>query len=392
MIRRRQRLLVPSAALLWGFQTAFLTPSMALILVTLFDASASEVGWALAAYNASGFVSALVLPAYADRKGNYLRLMVVCGLLTALLALVLFFSTSLQVALVALVIIGGPAGVGGTMLYAHLRHAGGSPADLINTRAIGTFAWVAGPPVATFIMGWFGNRSILAVIAGVALLGAATSALLLSRSRRADPTPPRARVHDDHTPLSRLGVVLIVVAFVILQATNATVVSVLAVFVTESLQVDVVWAGIALGVAAGLEIPALLLIGRLSARFSSLALVASGSVVGVVYYIGITLVTSPIVLIALQPLNAWFFAAVVGVGLTLFQQVIPRPGLATGLNSNTRKIGAIVSGGIIALGALTPLGYRGIFAVCAALTVLALGVLWAASRTARPGQHPPSLG
>ena len=33
-----------------------------------------------------------------------------------------------------------------------------------------------------------------------------------------------------------------------------------------------IWAGIALGVAAGLEVPALILIGRLSRRFSSLRL------------------------------------------------------------------------------------------------------------------------
>jgi MFS transporter, SET family, sugar efflux transporter len=40
-----KRLLVSFAALLWGIQFAFLIPSMALILVTLFDATAAEVGW-----------------------------------------------------------------------------------------------------------------------------------------------------------------------------------------------------------------------------------------------------------------------------------------------------------------------------------------------------------
>jgi MFS transporter, SET family, sugar efflux transporter len=31
----------------------------------------------------------------------------------------------------------------------------------VNTRAIVSVAWVAGPPLATFIIGWFGNRAIL---------------------------------------------------------------------------------------------------------------------------------------------------------------------------------------------------------------------------------------
>ena len=60
-------------------------------------------------------------------------------------------------------------------------------------------------------------------------------------------------------------------------------------------------------------------------------------------------VTGPVLLLGLQALNAWFFAVVAGVGLTLFQEIIPRPGLASGLYTNTRRVGAIVSGPIIGL-------------------------------------------
>ena len=63
-------------------------------------------------------------------------------------------------------------------------------------------------------------------------------------------------------------------------------------------------------------------------------------------------VPGPVLLIALQVLDAWFFAVVAGVGLTLFQQVIPRPGLASGMFVNTRRLGAIVSGAVIGLGSL----------------------------------------
>ena len=85
-------------------------------------------------------------------------------------------------------------------------------------------------------------------------------------------------------------------------------------------------------------------------------------------------------LIGLQVLDAWFFAVVAGVGLALFQHIIPRPGLASGLFLNTRRLGAIVSGAVISLGSLTPLGYGGIFAVCAGLTALALVAIGVAAR------------
>jgi len=74
---------------------------------------------------------------------------------------------------------------------------------------------------------------------------------------------------------------------------------------------------------------------------------------------------------------------VAGVGLTLFQEIIPRPGLASGLYANTRRLGAIVAGGIIAFGSASARGYGGIFVVCAALTVVALLVVSVAARTTR---------
>ena len=123
--------------------------------------------------------------------------------------------------------------------------------------------------------------------------------------------------------------------------------------------------------------------GRLSRRFSSLGLLASGCVAGIAFYVVMTFAAGPGVLIAAQVLNAWFFATIAGVGLALFQEIIPRPGLASGLYTNTRRLGAIAGGPLIAIGSRTFLGYSGIFAACAVLTMVALVVLIATGRLAR---------
>ena len=96
------------------------------------------------------------------------------------LALVLAFTTWLPVAVVALVVLGDPAGVRSTMLFAHLRHSGATPADIVNTRAIVSVAWIAGPPLATLIIGAFGNRAILFAIGAIAVLTIATTAVMIS--------------------------------------------------------------------------------------------------------------------------------------------------------------------------------------------------------------------
>ncbi|MEU4237639.1 hypothetical protein [Actinoplanes sp. NPDC026619] len=211
------RLRIPSAALLWGLQFALLNPALAVLLVDVYGATAAQVGVVLAIYNASGFVASLVLPAYADRKHDYVRPMVACGVLTLALAGLLAATTSLPVAVCGLAVLGGPAGVGNSLLFAHLKHSGAASSDVVRTRAIVSFAWVAGPPLATLV--------------------------------------------------------------------------------------------------------------------------------------------------------------IAGIGLTLFQELIPRPGLASGLYVNTRRVGAIVSGPIISLGSTTSRGYSGVFLACAALTAAALAVL-----------------
>ena len=135
-----------------------------------------------------------------------------------------------------------------------------------------------------------------------------------------------------------------------------------------------------LGAAAALEIPSLIVIGKLGSRFPSITLIATGCLSGIIYYIAASFVTSPVWLIVLQPLNAWRVAAISGMGLTLFQRIIPRAGLSTGLFTNTTRLGAICSGPIIALGSATALGERGIFLTCGCLSLLSLVVILIVAR------------
>lgn len=388
------RLLVPTSALMWGLQIAFLSPSLALILSTLYGAGTTEIGWVLAIYNASGFLASLVVPAWADRRQEYLGPMLLSGVLTVLLVVLLALVTSLPLVTIVLVVVGGPAGVGVSLLWAHLRHAGARPAQIVNTRAIVSVAWVAGPPLATLVIGWFGPQAILLAIGLVALANIGTTMLMI-RGRRAalaSGTPPAPAHEDDDVSLGTAGIVLVTAAFVLLQATNATGMSFLAVYVPQTMGVDVVWAGIALGVAAGLEVPALMIVARLTARHSSLGLILTSCVAGIAYYLGVAVATGPILLLVIQVLNAWCFAGIGGVGLTLFQQMIRRPGLSTGLYMNTRRVGAILSGPLIALGGATVLGQRATFLACAVLTLVALVIIVVAGRRSSQSvaTEPPS--
>ena len=370
------RMLVPASAALWGLQFAFLNPAIGIILVTLYDATPGEVGLALAVYNVSGFVATLVVPTRADRSGDYLVPMLWCGGFTVALTSALALSTTLPPAVLALVALGGPAGVGIGLLFAHQRSSGADVREVMRTRAVFSFSWVAGPPLAAFLMGLLGNRSVLWVIAGVALLGLGVTGAMI-RQRSSLDVPAAAPEPGDRllAAVRRPGVPLLMVALVLLMAAGSAAVSALPLLVTQQLGLDVIWSGIALGLAAGLEIPVLLTLGRVAHRVGQRRLIAGGCAAGVAYFVTMTVCSGPVLLVAAQPLNAVFVSAVSGLGLTLVQDVVGRPGLASALFMNTTRVGAIIAGPVLAVGGLRGPGYSGVFAVCAALVVVGLGML-----------------
>ena len=371
------RHLVSASALLWGVQFAFLNPAIGIILVTLYDATPGQVGLALAAYNVSGFVSTLVVPTRADRTGDYLVPMLWCGALTVALTSALALSTTLPPAVLALVALGGPAGVGIGLLFAHQRHTGASVREVMRTRAVFSFSWVAGPPLAAFLMGLLGNRSVLWAIAGVAVAGMGVTWALIRRRGRQVAAPVAAAGPGDRLvdTVRAPGVPLLMVALVLLMAAGSAAVSALPLLVTQQLGLDVIWSGVALGVAAGLEIPVLLALGRVAHRVGQRRLIAGGCAAGFAYFVAMTFCTGPTVLVGAQPLNAVFVSAVSGLGMTLVQDVVGRPGLASALFMNTTRVGAIIAGPVLAIGGLQGPGYSGVFAVCAGLVVVGLGML-----------------
>lgn len=376
--------------MLWGTQASFLIPVVALLLVALYDATPAQVGLILALYNAGGFVTSMVLPTWADRHRTYLTAMLIGGAATLATAVGLWMAPSVWWAAAVLIVFGGLAGGGLSLLFAHMRATGSRSSEIVSTRAVTSFAWVAGPPLAAFIMAGLGTRSILVAIGLVAVGNVATT--LWWRHREGPvPSVDASAPGPGAAGLSRLLIGVVVLGILLLQATNVAGVSAIPLLVTETLKLNIAWSGIVLGVAAALEIPALLVVARVGERVGHVPMLTVGCLAAIAYYVGMAVATHPLVVIALQALNAVFFAVVAGTALAWFQDVISRPGLAAGLYSNTRRLGAIVAGPVLGVGATLPLavGYHGVFALCAALSLVALAVIVAVGlATRRPATEP----
>lgn len=378
--QKKGLLLMHAAALLWGLQFAFLGPALAVYLTSAFGATAAQVGLVLALYNASGFIASLVVPMIADRRREYLGVMVACGVFAIILATALALAPTLPVAAGALIVLGGPAGAGGSLLFAHVNASGYSRSVVMGVRAMSSIAWVAGPPLAMLLAGFAGIRSVLIAMAVVAVTAVALVAVMKRQHGRIDTPAKTTKDSSTALPLARTAIVML--AFVALHATNATMTSMMTLFASTNLGLDLAWGGVALAVAALLEVPGLFLLGKLSGRYGPVPLMAVGIISGILFFLSMTVVDGVAGLLAAQVLNAWFVATISGVGLTWFMGIIPRPGLASGLFMNTYRVGAISAGALVAISG-TSSGFPGMFMACAGLATLALVVILVLGRRSR---------
>lgn len=367
----------------WGLQFALFNPAIALVLSHRFEADDGQIGLALLAYNASGFVSTLIIPALADRRGRYAGTVLWAGGLSLVLLLLLALAPTFAFAAIGLLLVGGPTSVSSSMLFAHLQSAGAPQEVVLRARAVLSFAWVVGPPLATAIVSIWGTAWLLLAVA-MDVVGGLLATLWLRGQGPANAKSATERGHGWWVN-RRSVLVPVCIAFVLLQATNYVVTTSLALFVGGTMHVAVVWAGIALAVSATLEVPILMLVSRWSRLVPNRWLLTGACVAGIAFYLLVALASNVIGLLLAQILNAVFFAIVAGVGLTTFQELIPRPGMASGLFTNVRRIGAMLSGGIIALAPYLG-GLRGVYGLCSGLVLISAAIIvWrlGANRTPR---------
>jgi MFS transporter, SET family, sugar efflux transporter len=157
-------------------------------------------------------------------------------------------------------------------------------------------------------------------------------------------------------------------AFVLLQCGATLSVQLVSVFVRHDLHGTVRQAGLILGLCAGLEVPLMLGLGVLASRVPLRRLILIGPLCSIAYFALVAISTHTWQLAVLQILNACSIAAIQGIGIAYFQDLIPaHPGRASTLYSNAFPAGAMLAGPI--LGVATHIGYRYGYAAAAVLGV-----------------------
>src|SRR5690606_20919795 len=94
-------------------------------------------------------------------------------------------------------------------------------------------------------------------------------------------------------------------------------------YITRDLGLPERLAGILMGIAAGLEIPAMLLAGYVVKRFGKRRMMLFAVAAGLLFYLGLTQFSVKPALIGLQLFNAIFIGIIAGIGMLYFQDLMP---------------------------------------------------------------------
>ena len=253
-------------------------------------------------------------------------------------------------------------------------------------RSFMSAAWVIGPPFGLFVVARYGFSPLYLATVGLSLATAVAGRWGLryvrvddSRARAARPAVAGRRPRRPPRLWLLLGVILV------LGTVNQMYGIDVSLYVTTDRHLSAELLGWMAGACAGLEVPVMIVIGRVADRVGKSRLVLAAAALAVVFFCLLPLASSPAALLGLQVLNAAWVGVALSIPMIMVQEETPGgAGASSSLYSTTFTSAVLLAGGITGVAA-SAVGYRGVFWVCAVLSVLAVAMLLARVRLA-PGQ------
>ncbi len=367
-----------------GISTAVVGPFLSLFLSTEVHAGPIRTTVFLVAAPLSGVLMSTQLGRLSDRHPIRRRLLIAAALSGVVGASLTAFVRNYWILFALTVTATALAGSMFPQTFAYARQVlqrdnpNRAALGISTLRTVFSVAWVAGPPLAAFLIEVGGFRYAYLMAALTYGMAALTAIFWLREVEAPDPVPP---TEESGGRGPRMG--WIVVAFTLLRCPLTLAVQALPLFIRTDLHGGVADAGLLLGLCAALEIPLMLGLGALTMKVPLRPLLLGGAACGVLYYGRAAVAPNVGLLFAGQVLNALFIAAVSGLGMSYMQDMLPgQPGRASTLFSNTFPIGAVLAGPLFGLS--QHFGYRLAYVITTGLCVAGLLVL---TRHRRPTPH-----
>jgi SET family sugar efflux transporter-like MFS transporter len=252
-------------------------------------------------------------------------------------------------------------------------------------RAVFSASWVIGPPAGLFLLARYGFGPLYLVAGGLSLVTAAVGWSLpwlpaASRPAASDDRPSGRADRPKVFQALPARTWLLLGAVVALGVVNQMYGIDIALYVTKTLNLNMQLVGWMAGLGAALEIPVMIVAGRLADRVGKHRLLLASAVGATAFFCLLPLARTAALLLALQLLNAAWTAVAMSIPMVMVQEESPSgAGTGTALYSSAFMTAGLLAGAVTGVTASVT-GLGGVFWVCAGLSAAAAGMLLARSR------------
>ncbi|WP_340007315.1 sugar efflux transporter [Paenibacillus sp. FSL K6-0276] len=248
-------------------------------------------------------------------------------------------------------------------------------------RSAFSLGFITGPLIGTLLIAAVGFKGIFSGTIGVFLLVALLVFLFLKSNTELKTSNTEVKVKTFRLSQNR-NILLPFLILILMYVAHWTSSINTALFITNNLGGTTSDVGLVSSICAALEIPFMIMLGLLSAKYSNRILMMCGAILGGAYYLVVILSGEMWQMLAAQILLAVFVAVISAIGISYIQDLLPSmPGYASTLYSNSSTIGRLI-GSLVGGGLASIVGYRYSFILCFILIIISLFML------AVSGRHP----
>lgn len=364
-------------AFMMGVAGALQAPTLSLFLSREVGVQPFWVGLFYTVNAIAGIAVSLALARRSDSRGDRRKLIMFCCLMAVGNALLFAFNRHYLTLITCGVMLASIANAAMPQLFALAReYADSSAREVVMfssvMRAQLSLAWVIGPPLAFMLALNYGFTTMFAIAAGIFILSLTLIALTLPSVARVE--QPADAMQNQISGWKDSNVRMLFIASTLMWTCNTMYIIDMPLWISSDLGLPDSLAGILMGTAAGLEIPAMIVAGYYVKHFGKRRMMVTAVAAGVLFYVGLLFFHSHTALLILQLFNAVFIGIVAGIGMLWFQDLMPgRAGAATTLFTNSISTGVILAG--IIQGALAQnFGHFSVYWVIAGISVVTLAM------------------
>ncbi|RKS87395.1 SET family sugar efflux transporter-like MFS transporter [Orbus hercynius] len=290
---------------------------------------------------------------YSDKKSKRRDIVIFCCLMGMANSLTFAFTRHYFVLIMASLCFASLASAAMPQIFALAREYAVKTGRNVVTfnsliRAQLSLAWVIGPPLSFALAVNYGFTTMYlcaVVMYLVAMLVIVSFLPIVDRNPVNALDIASLDVNPDIPLIKNKSVVFLFLATVFMWTANMMYLIDMPLYIDSVLHLSTSLPGFLMGMAAGIEIPVMLIAGYLVPYVGKRNLMLAAIVCGALFYIGLLLFTHEFALLALQILNALFIGIVANIGIIYFQDLLPtRIGVASTLFNNGVTCSVIIGG------------------------------------------------